>query len=49
MPTIQCVDIFVLDLIDFMFKDKRLTDSTDLLSPNNLTDNDKVILNYFLH
>ena len=49
MPTIQCVDIFALDFIDFMFKDKRLTDSTDLFSPNNLADNDKVILNYFLH
>ena len=31
------------------FERKTLTDFTNLFSPNNLKNNDKVILNYFLN
>ena len=38
----QCVDIF-----DFMLKNKSLTNSTHLFSPNHVKKSDDMILNYF--
>ena len=39
---------FCIGFIDFILKGKSLTDFTNLSFPNNLKDNDKVIMNYFL-
>ena len=39
---------FCIGFIDFMFKGKRLTDTTNLFSLNNFRKNDKVILTSFL-
>ena len=44
----QCVDIFCIAFIDFMLKDKTLTDFTNLFSPNNFDKNDDIILKYFM-
>ena len=40
---------FFIGFIDYMFKGKRLTDYTNLSSPNNFKKNDDIILNYFLN
>ena len=40
---------FCIGFIDFMLKDKNLTDFTNLFSPNNFKKNDVIILNYFLN
>ena len=39
---------FCIGFIDFMLKDKILTDFTNLFSPNNFDKNDDVILKYFM-
>ena len=39
---------FCIRFIDFMLAGKTLTDFTILFSPNNLTKNGDVILNYFM-
>ena len=39
---------FCIGFIDFMFKEKTLTDFTNLFSPNSFENNDNVILNYFM-
>ena len=39
--------IFCIVFIDFMLKSESLLDSTDLISPNNYENNDKIILRYF--
>ena len=39
---------FCIGFINYMFKGKRLTDFTNLFSPNNFKKNDDIILNYFL-
>ena len=44
----QCVDIFCIAFIDFMLKDKTLTDFTNLFSPNNFDKNDDIIFKYFM-
>ena len=44
--SIMC-DYFCIGCTDFMFKDKSLTDFTNLFSPNDLKKNDDIILNYF--
>ena len=36
---------FYIGFIDFMLKDKSLTDVTNLLSPNNFKKNHVIILN----
>ena len=38
---------FCIGFIDFMLKDKSLLEHTNLLSPNNYENNDKIILKYF--
>ena len=38
---------FCIGFIDFMLKDKSLTDFTNLFSSNNFKKNDGIILNYF--
>ena len=38
---------FCIGFIDFMLKDKRFLDYTNLFSPNNYKKNDKIILKYF--
>ena len=38
---------FCIGLIDCMFNGKSVTDFTNLFSPNDFKDNDKMILNYF--
>ena len=38
---------FCIGFIDFMLAGKKLTDYTNLLSPNNFEKNDDIILNYF--
>ena len=38
---------FCTGFIDFMIKGKSLLDSTNLFSPNDCENNDKIILNYF--
>ena len=38
---------FCIGFIDFVLKDKSLTDFTNLFSPNDLKKNDDIILNYF--
>ena len=37
---------FCIGFIDFMFKEKSITDFTNLFSPNNFKKNDDIILNY---
>ena len=37
---------FFIGFIDFMLHSKSLTDFTNLFSPNNFEDNDKIILKY---
>ena len=54
MYRIQACDLimcgyFYIKYVDFMFKGKSLTDFTDLFSPNNFKNNNKVIFNYFLN
>ena len=39
---------FCIGFINFMFKDKILTNFTNLLLPKQFKDNNKIILNYFL-
>ena len=46
--SIMCV-YFYIGFIDYMFKGKRLTDYTNLFSPNKFKKNDDMILNYFLN
>ena len=38
---------FCIGLIDFILKDKSLTDFTNLFSPNDLKRNDDITLNNF--
>ena len=38
---------FCIGFINFMFNGKRLTDYTNLFSPNDFSKNDNIILNYF--
>ena len=38
---------FCIGFIDFMLKNKSLTDFTNLFSPNDFIKNDDIILNYF--
>ena len=38
---------FCIGFIDFMFKDKTLTDFTNLFLSNDFKKNDDIILNYF--
>ena len=38
---------FCIGFIDFMFKEKTLTEHTNLFSPNNFEKNDDLILSYF--
>ena len=40
---------FCICFINYMFKDKNLTDYTNLFSPNNFKNNDDIILNYSLN
>ena len=40
---------FCIGFINYMFMGKRLTDYTNLFSPNNFKKNDSIILNYFLN
>ena len=39
---------FCIRFIDFMLAGKTLTEYTNLFSPNNLKENDDIILNYFM-
>ena len=39
---------FCIGFIDFMLKGKKLTEYTNLFSPNNFKKNDDIILNYFI-
>ena len=41
-------DYFGIGFIDFMFIGNGLTDFTNLFSPNDLRQNDDIILNYFI-
>ena len=41
-------DYFGIGFIDFMFNGNGLTDFTNLFSPNDLRQNDDIILNYFI-
>ena len=43
----QCVNIFVLDLFNFMLNVKSFLDDTNLFSPNDNVKNDKIILQNF--
>ena len=38
---------FCIGFIDFMFKEKTLTEYTNLFSPDNFVKNDGVLLSYF--
>ena len=38
---------FCIEFINFMLKDKSLTDFINRFSPNNFKRNDDIILNYF--
>ena len=38
---------FVLDFIDFMLADKKLTDFPNLFSPYDFDENDQIILSSF--
>ena len=40
---------FCIGFIDFMFKEKTLTEYTNLFSPNDFKRNDDTILNYFMN
>ena len=40
---------FCIGFIDFMLKDKGITDYINLFSPSNFKKNDDIILNYFLN
>ena len=40
---------FCIGFTDFILEGKRLTDFTNLFSPNDFKKNDDVILNYFLN
>ena len=39
---------FCIGFIDFMLAGKKLTDFTNIFSPNNFKRNDDIILNYFM-
>ena len=39
---------FCIGFIDFMFKGERLTDYTNLFSPNDFKKNDDTVLKYFM-
>ena len=39
---------FCIGFINFMLSGKKLTEHTNLFSPNNLKKNDNIILNYFM-
>ena len=39
---------FCIGFIDFMLKEKNLTEYINLFSPNNFKKNDSIILNYFM-
>ena len=39
---------FCIGFIDFMLKEKTLTEYTNLFSPNNFKKNDDIVLNYFM-
>ena len=45
--SVMCIYFFI-EFINFMFKDKRLTDFTNLFSPNSFKKNDGIILNYLM-
>ena len=38
---------FCIGFVDFMLKGKGLLDKTNLFSPNDYENNDKIILKYF--
>ena len=40
---------FCIGFIDFMLEGKKLTEYTNLLSPNNFEKNDDIILKYFMN
>ena len=40
---------FCIGFIDFMLAGKKLTDYTNLFSPNNFEKNDDIILKYFMN
>ena len=40
---------FCIGFIDFIFKGKKLTDFTNLFSPNNFKKNDDITLYYFMN
>ena len=40
---------FCIGFIDFMLKDKSLTDFTNILSPNDFKKNDDILIIYFLN
>ena len=40
--------LFCIGFIDFMLAGKTLIDFTNLFSPNNVYNNDDIILNYFI-
>ena len=40
---------FCIGFIKFMFKDKSLTEYTNLFAPNDFKKNDDTILNYFMN
>ena len=46
--SVMC-EYFCIGFIDYMFMGKRLSDYTNLFSPNNFKKNDDIILNYFLN
>ena len=41
-------EYFCIGFINFMFKDKSLTDCANIFSPNNFKKNGDIILNYFM-
>ena len=40
---------FCIGFINFMFKEKTLTEFTNLFPPKNFKKNDDIILKYFMH
>ena len=44
--SIMC-EYFCIGFVDFMLKGKSLLDKTNLFSPNDYENNDKIILKYF--
>ena len=40
---------FCIGFIDFMLAGKKLTEYTNLFSPNNFEKNDDIVLNYFMN